>query len=375
MLTTNHKYGRLFPLLIFLIVVASISNAQQISVVSADVNSYNVSPRGLCQVTILNPLASVQVIMQAQLLDAANEPLVTVKTNPFTLKNGLNVAATMSFSIGSVDYGATSLVNYIRNSNVLPIGKYNYCVKITPLGNTEAGDEYCQELESDMNSYLYLVNPEDKDTVDTQYPLLIWNHSDPFNQLGPGEFYRMVVTPLTEGQSAEEAITVNTPMFFKNNLQENQVAYPYDAPNLEPGKHYAWQVQLLANDAVINKTEAWEFIEPLHITPPDNKYGTVKTKLDAGFYTATNNKVFFRFDESYATSNVAECYIYDSKNQAVKSKTYDAKRGDGNGIPLQNHGYNQYEIDLNNLNVSSGFYCLKIKNGKGQEFMLKFYVN
>lgn len=369
------KYFILRGLFLFTLSTFFLSGyAQQVSVVSADVNPYNVSPKGLCQVAIMNPFPAVQITMQAQLLDAANEPLVTVTTNTFTLHSGLNVAATMSFTIASVEYGTTAIVSYIRNSNVLPTGKYNYCVKITAIGKTEAGDEYCQELESDINSFLYLVSPEDKDTIFTENPVLIWNHSDPFNTLGPGEYYRMTVMPLNQGQSADEAVTVNSPIYLKNNLQENQVQYPFDAPALIPGNHYAWQVELMSNDVIANKTEAWEFIEAIHVAPPDMKYALVKTSLDGSFYTAVNNKIFFRFDESYATSEVVDCEIFDTKMQTVKSKTEDATKKNA-AVALKREGYNQYEVDLNNMNVSSGFYYLQIKNGKGQAFKLKFLIN
>lgn len=341
---------------------------------SANVNSYNVSPKGLCEVTIMSSLPSVQAIMQVQLLDAVNEPLVTVKTNEFSLHNGLNLAANISFSISDVEYGASSVSAYIRNTNMLPEGKYNYCVKLTVFGNVESGDEYCQELQSDVNSYLYLVSPEDKDTVDTPNPLLIWNHSDPFGTLTQGQYYRMIVSPLERDQSAEEAITVNAPDYVKNNLEENQVQYPYDATNLEPGKHYAWQVLLISNDAVINKTEAWEFVEPIHVEAKDVKYAVLKLKVDGSFYPVVNNRIFFKFDEAYATNDVAECVIYDTRMHPVKSKTQDASKSDI-AVALKREGYNQYEVDLSNMNVSSGFYYLKIKNGKGQSFMLKFLVN
>ena len=323
----------------------------------------------------MNPSSNVTVYLQAQLMDAANEPLITVKTNPFLLHNGLNVSANMNFSIGSVDYANTSVTNYIRSASILPTGKYNYCVKVIIVGgNAEEGDEYCDEIASDLNSYLYLVTPEDKDTVSTLYPLLVWNHSDPFSLLGPGEYYRMVVVALSPDQTAEEGITVNTPIYMKSNLEENQVQYPIDAPALEPGKHYGWEVQLVSNDVVTNKTEAWEFIEAITTKPKDLKYAVVKTSVDGGFYIAVNNRIFFKFDESYATSAVVECIIYDEKMEPVKSRTQDASKDD-NSVALKRQGYNQYEIDLDNMNVKSGFYLLQLKNGKGETFKLKFLVN
>lgn len=350
--------------------------AQQVTIVSADVNAYNVTPKALCQVVLMNPATKVEVRLQAQLMDAANDLLVTVITNPFMLHNGVNAAAGDNFTISSVEYGSTGIVQYIRNSGILPTGNYSYCVKVIIVaGNAEEGDNYCDELQSDINSYLYLVSPEDQDTIFTPYPILVWNHSNPFNSLEPGEYYRMLLTPMSEGQTADEAITINTPTFLKNNLEDNQVQYPSDAPVLEPGKHYAWQVQLLSNDVIVNKTEAWEFIEDIHKAPKDNKYAVVQPTVDGGFYTAVNNRIFFKFDEAYATDKVVDCEIYDSKMQPLKSKTYDALKSSSNGIALKQQGYNQYEVDLNDLNISTGFYVLQLKNAKGQIFKLKFLVN
>jgi hypothetical protein len=369
----HHSHSR-YTLSALLLLFVLVVKGQQVTIVSADVNSYNVTPRGLCQVVLMSPAANVQVILQAELMDAANEPLLTVRTNPFMLHTGMNMAAGTSFTISSVEYSGSSIASYMRTSNILPTGKYNYCVKVIVVTGVEEGDQYCDNIESDINSFLYLVSPGDKDTINTLYPVLIWNHSDPFNALSPGEFYRMLLVPISDGQSADEAIAVNTPIFLKNNLEENQVQYPYDAPALEPGKHYGWQVQLMGSNVVINKTEAWEFIEDKPKVLKDNKYATVKTTLDGGYYTAVNNRIFFRFDEAYASpaNSDVKCSILDTYMEPVKSKTLDASNGT---IAFKKSGFNQYEVDLNGMNIQSGYYYLQISNEKGQVFMLKFMVN
>jgi len=370
----NERYIGTTFIALFIFLSPCISFSQQISIISAGVSPYNVSTRGLCQVAIMNPGVSVQAIMQVNLLDAANEPLVTIATNPFVLHNGLNTTSSMNFTFSSVVYGSTSIVNFIKNSNVLPTGIYNYCVKIITPNNAE-GDIECQELESDITSYLYLINPEDKDTVNSLYPILVWNHNDPLNTLSPGESYRILVCPMTEGQSPDEAITINTPIYFKNNLTELQVQYPFDAINLEAGKHYAWQVQKISNDIVISKSECWEFVEPLNLQIKDVKYAVMKDKPDGSFYETSNNRIFFRFDEQYAIGKVVECNIYDYAMKKVKMETKNSKQSDAQGIALEQQGYNQYEVDLKGFSINTGFYYLEILNGKGQKFMLKFHVN
>jgi len=352
-----------------------ISFSQQVSIVSSNVSAYNVSPHGLCQVTIMNPGSPTQAYMEIELMDAAHDPLITIITNPFMLHNGMNVASNMSLTFSSVVYGTAGMISFIRNSNILPTGLYDYCVNVITTRSAE-GEKDCQELESDITSSLYLINPDDKDTVNSPYPILVWNHNDlPTMQTGINESFRMTVCPMTEGQSPDEAITVNTPIYFKNNLTELQVQYPSDAPGLEAGKHYAWQVERISNDVVLNKSECWEFIEPVTKTVKDNKYVVMKNKPDGSFYEAANNRIFFRFDESYATSKVVECNIYDYGMKKVKANAKNSKQNDAQGIALQQQGYNQYEVDLKGFDIKSGFYYLEILNGKGQKFMLKFHVN
>jgi hypothetical protein len=159
---------------------------------------------------------------------------------------------------------------------------------------------------------------------------------------------------------------------IKNYLTTHNLQYPYDAKALIYGGRYAWQVQKIANGIVTNKTEAWEFVirnSPLQV---ENKYTPLKKVLDAGYYTASNNKIFFKFNEEYASDKIS-IKIYDSKRELVKpkAKNEDVKKSDFN---YKQNGYNRYEINLDELNVEKGFYILETKNGRGEVFLLKFYV-
>jgi hypothetical protein len=345
----------------------------QVSIVSAGVNSYNITPRSLCDVSIMNPQQDVQVVLEARLLNSANEVLLKINSAPFFLHNGLNSTATMNISLNLTEYGGTNQANYVKTSHTLPSGKFNYCCTVQVVG-LEDGDDYCQELESDMSSFLLLVNPSDKDTVDTPYPNLVWNHSEPFNILASGEYYKIVVVELTPDQTPEVGLSVNVPVFSKNFLKDHTVPYPFDAKSLVQNKRYGWQIQLVSNGIITNKSESWEF----YLRPPrekkENKYATLKKTLDGGFYTAESNMLFFKFEEAYSSFDPVACYIMDSKRQLVKAKV--ATDGATNNAPinLKSTGYNRFEINLNDLDVSTGYYTLQIKNEKGETFLLKFYV-
>jgi hypothetical protein len=350
------------------------TSISQVSIVNASINSYNITPRSLCEVSIMNTQQDVQVVLDAKVLNSAGEILLGVKSSPFYLHNGMNSTATMNIPISSMEYGGSNQANYIRTSHTLPSGKFNYCCTVSVLGGFEESDDYCVELESDLSSFLLLVNPADRDTVDTPYPNLIWNHSEPFSILASGEYYRMVVVELLPGQSPEAGINVNLPQFTKNFLTDHSVPYPFDAKGLVVNKRYGWQVQLVSNGIITNKSEAWEFC----LRPPKevkvNKYAALKKTLDGGFYTAESNKLFFKFDEQYASFNPVSCFILDSKRQLVKAKVLKDDGEKNATINLKSNGYNRFEINLDELDVSTGYYVLQIKNEKNETFLLKFYV-
>jgi hypothetical protein len=97
--------------------------------------------------------------MEAQVRNAANEPLLTVKTNAFTLNQGINNPLPNVISFASTQYSASNQGEYLRTQNKLPSGAYTYCIRIYPVTNIESGDEYCESIDANEDAYLYLVYP------------------------------------------------------------------------------------------------------------------------------------------------------------------------------------------------------------------------
>ncbi len=347
------------------------SLSAQVSIVSASVIPYNVTPRALGDICILNTRQNLLCTLQAQLFNSAGEVLMAIKSTPFVIHNGMNLTATLGMNIASIEYGSSSQATYVKTNHILPSGQFKYCCALT-INAIDDVQEYCTELESDMSSYLVLVSPENKDTIDTPNPDLVWNHSEPFSMLATGEYFRMVVVQLTPDQTADMGVSVNVPIMMANNLLTHSVLYPFSAQILVPGQRYGWQVQQLTNGVITNKSEAWEFTLRVPTQLLDNKYAKLRNKLDGGFYTTVNNKVFFRFDEPYA-SNVLAFTIFDSKMQQVKTKASNqANPVAASG--LKNKGYNCFEVDLNGYDISSGYYTMEVKNEKNEKQMLRFFV-
>ncbi|MGQ0829858.1 MAG: hypothetical protein ACT4ON_15835 [Bacteroidota bacterium] len=344
----------------------------QVSVVSIQLLPYNISPEAMLSASIMNNSAAQQVEMISKLYNFNNELLLTVRSLPFNLKSGINAPFDGNRKIALAEYSSNNQANYIKTTHGLPSGAFKICIEVIYTKNAEPADQFCDEIESDFNQYLYLVFPTDKDVIETKTPLLTWSHSEPFNILSQGEYYRMIVSDINANQSPEEAITINTPLMMRNYLTTHSLQYPYDAKELQEGKHYAWQVQKVANGVVINKTEAWEFsvitTEPLK----ENKYAVLKKVLDGGYYVAENNKVFFKFEEKYTSGNIS-CVIYNSKREAIKPKVEN--EGTANAaLNFKQNGYNRYEINLNDLDIEEGFHTLEVRNEKREITLLKFYV-
>jgi hypothetical protein len=364
------------PLICFLLFAGNLLRSQ-VTVTSTSLTPLNVTPASVCQVTLMNAQAATTIELRASVYNSAGELLLEVKTRTFNIQSGMNVIQAQSLAFSSVMYAASNQGRFVQAQHQLPSGAFKHCVHIINLGG-EIDDEYCQDIESDNNSFLNLVSPFDHDTIDTKTPLLTWTHSEPFNLLSPGESFRLVLVKLNDGQDAEAAVTANSPYFISSNLFRHELQYPFDAKALKEGETYAWQVQKLSagGQGIVNKTEAWQFTIHKPKVIADNKYAVLKKNPDAGFYTAANNKIFFRFDEEYKGTKIS-CVIYDNKHQKIdpQPENEQKKAEQQAAIEAKTEGYNQFEIDLDPLRLKNGFYMLEVRNEKNERFILKFYVD
>ncbi|HEY0029122.1 MAG TPA: hypothetical protein VGC65_00075 [Bacteroidia bacterium] len=362
-------------LLLFLILFA-FHGKSQVSVVSIQLQPYNITPDALLSAAIMNGGIEHNVSMVSKLYNFNGELLLSVKSSEFLLKTGLNPSVDLNRKIAAAEYGSDNQSSYIRTTHGLPSGAFRVCIDIIDAQTGEPQDQFCDELESEFNQFLYLVFPADKDTIDSKTPLLLWSHSEPFSVLTQGEYYRMVVSEIKERQGAEEAVGINSPSMQKNYLTVHSLQYPFDAKELEEGKHYAWQVQKLANGVITNKTEAWEFIVRKKPEEVELKYVALKQTIDANFYTAYNGKIYFKFSEEYnSQGGVAAIITADDGKQFQVAISKDEKKPAGeNTLNAKVMGDNRFILDLDKEKIKPGFYTMQIRNEKKEIYYLKFYL-
>lgn len=220
---------------------------------------------------------------------------------------------------------------------------------------------------------ILLVSLPDKDTIDHKHPVFNWYYA-PTPQGRNVIRYNFVLAELKKNQSALSGVTVNQPLIRINGVGGFQLVYPYDAPELEFGKRYGWQLEKMVNNVIVEKSEAWEFILYKPIIEP-YKYVTLSTQPDATQYEATGGKLYFTLKERYKPIGV-NCYIYDSANKISKARigedVEDASAQSTDEVVVTQTGNNFYELDVRSL--TQGNYRLLVVNAKGQKYQLNFLI-
>lgn len=217
-----------------------------------------------------------------------------------------------------------------------------------------------------------LITPYDGDTIETKNPLLSWTILGN-NIQDNRSFYRLILVELQEDQSAEAGIITNTPLIKMDRYPGSQLFYPFDAPELEEGHRYGWQLQKITNNILVDKSEAWEFIIPIERIPKPQYY-KMKAKNDGSTYAAVEGILYFEFVEKYNEDNL-RFYVYDDQGEILdvylSLEPLDAENP--NRLQVLHEGRNFYKVNLGS-SVKEGNYQLVVYNAKNQEYKMLFEV-
>lgn len=341
-------------------------NAQVVRILNANINSNYITPGSLSNVTVMNTYGSGQFVFQAVILNSYGIPVLEILSQPFILNEGSVQSLNNKLSLVSVNYSNDYIGEFINTHKSLPQGKYTYCCFLQPVsGGTDVSvEEFCEDLESDINHSINLISPYNRDTINTIYPLLIWN-TLPFNKkLSNGEYYQLIVCEIVTDQNPEEAILINKPVLAVENLKNTQLNYPPNEEKLRTGYQYAWQVSKVVQNEIIATSEVWAFFidEPRSVP---QSYIIPKKSEDAGFFYLKENKFYVKFTEP-AENNILFCRIKGADLKADKNRDTD--------IMVSHLGYNIYEINVERMKLKKGSYTMEIMNHLNDKYYVKFYV-
>jgi hypothetical protein len=254
--------------------------------------------------------------IQMDLQDAATGQVVlSASTGNFLIGKGVKNIAAKDLQPIVYNYYVPEL-----SRNSLPMGAYVACYqivsKLSPLA------QECIHFNIDPLSPPLLSSPADKAEIESPYPQFTWMPPSPYDMF-TNLSYDIMVTEITEGQSATEAIQYNTPIYSKADIAQPYESYASSFTKLDTGKIYAWQVVAKNGLNYAAKTEVWTFKVKEHIQNLENKNETfieLNNSSERKLYSFSGKHLKISY-YAFEKENTDTIRIFSSDNQLMQQTT------------------------------------------------------
>jgi hypothetical protein len=335
----------------------------QVSLILPVWSEFAVGPEQLLDGQIVSLNGGEKVIAEVSLRDVQQGDLIlSARTRPFVLRKGTNhLRDYRSTSVAS--YGNNGMANYVKVYRRLPQGTFECCLKLVPAGGQEELIVECDKLNSESMAILDLMSPSDKDTIDERRPILTWVKSGDFVS-GRGRMFRLTLVELKEGQTPQSAVRENRPVLSGLPLEQLVFNFPASAPDLIPGRTYAWVVDWLEQQTPKISTEVWTFTVAESKPDPLIKYVMLRRSGGAQTYEARGQRVFFSLEDAASAPSQLSLRLMDNKGKVID------RRMDESTAALTSSGFNQFELNLRAFDIEEGTYLLNVVNVKGDRYQI-----
>lgn len=195
-----------------------------------------------------------------------------------------------------------------------------------------------------------------------------------------------VLVTMDDGQTAEEAVSKNIPLYKEKGIQSYYVQYPWDAPPLEFGE-YAWQVRN-ANGQVLLTTRfriGAENSSGYEVPLPDNVWMYLKEKQDGSYHIAYDRVLYIHYIEPYevSTNQKLRFCVYDSHRNIVLRTNDTGNVVEPAGYPMTiptirtGENWLKFSVGLCSYYDDATHdypddYYLEVWDGKGEKSFLRF---
>ncbi|MBS1735180.1 MAG: DUF928 domain-containing protein [Bacteroidetes bacterium] len=324
---------------------------------------------GLTHVQIMNPLnTSFKGFLTIKIREIQRGSVLTVKTSDFDIFPGMQEINRNAFVNAKYVFANNSIGTILSQTRKFPEGEYEYCfdldISASKLIQYPPLFENCFTQQIQPMTPLLLIDPLDEDITCNKRPNFLWQPPMPLPLTAR---FRLILTEIGDKQDIVEAITYNQPIINQANIPANSLLYPANAPDLQEGKQYAWQVTVYDGRTILKKSEVWTFkvkcdtILRLTSTP---SYRELKQIDDGNFYVA-NRYLRFSLNNSY-NAGTLNYSIASYANPELVIK----------GLPSLKlyNGLNKFEIDLSeNKSFREGQeYVLRVNLQNGRSLSLRF---
>jgi hypothetical protein len=290
------------------------------------------------------------------------QDILTGSTALFTVKSG---AGQYNFNtLSPVQYNNLSGAGDTKLEGLLPAGAYTGCYSLAyNNGKVNLADE-CIQFDVEPLSPPMLIFPADSTHGPADQTTFNWMAPTPAGMF-ENLHYDIVMTEISEGQTAAEAIQSNLPLYTEGNLIANSMSYPAGAPAFEKNKWYAWQIIAKDDKNYAAKSETWVFKTdslPSELIPAEG-YAEVKPYY-AGKKVYCSKVIRFSFVNPYEPQQL------DFTIREVATKKEVAR------VPkiAMSKGLNQIAIELKEIRGlrRDREYCIEIHNLGTMNYYLNF---
>ncbi len=294
-----------------------------------------------------------------------SQPLMEANSGILVLPPGAkrimyNDLAPVSYLLAAPGYGMEARLN-----QPLPVGEYLVCYRLVDAGgkNQVLANE-CVKVVSEPLSPPQLIQPENESAVMDAKPVLTWTPPAPvtmFNTL----LYNVVVSPVYEKQSPQEAIQRNQPVLVTQ-ATVNSMLYPAGYTNLLPGKTYAWQVGATDAGRFGAKSEVFTFtIVPDSVKAIIASAAFVKIQGQPSEVTYLQQGILKLDYSNYAGDSTVKVLIEDMSEPSTRKISFDLR---------VTAGQNMIQKDINKLGRFNPdhLYKLTIINSRKEPAYFRF---
>jgi len=314
---------------------------------------------------------SVSAHINLMMTSQSGQQILSAKTITYnfppgnTMLNASNLAP-IQYAIVTTDW----ILDASQNG-FLPPGIFQICYTLSPDDGAHLGSaQQCNTISIEPLSPPRLITPEDQSQIDTSsIPQFIWIPPAPLN-LFSNLTYDLYLVQVDSFQTPAEAVQMNIPILYQQNISGNNLLYPLSAPALQQDVKYAWQVTAKNNQSPVAVTETWVFTlkkAPVKNTDSSDLPFVRLEKNDQSGYAISAGKLKFAYTNEAADS-VWNVSFFDISSRQPMPIVVSM-----DSIPLKN-GLNLVQMDLTNNTqfINQHLYLMEIRNSRQEVWRLKF---
>jgi len=251
----------------------------------------------------------------------------------------------------------------------LPPGIFQVCYVLESFTH-QGAIEVCNVINISPLSPPQLITPENQTAIDTTgVPQFIWIPPAPLNLFSNLQ-YELYLVQVDSFQTPAEAIQMNIPILFQQDITGTNLLYPLSAPHLQQDVTYAWQVTAKNNQSPVSASETWVFTLQKPVTKKTDSSDLPFVRLkknEESAYAIVAGKLKFSYTNETADS-VWNIKIYDISSPQPAEILFAM-----DSIPLKT-GVNLVQINLmrNSRFIDHHLYLMELRNTRNEVWRLKF---